>query len=107
MRRRGVFQWNRVLQRNRAPQSLGAPCRDVQLAFGVTPTAKADYIAFSVAASVASTTFSVASATFSAARSTDSAAFSNTSVVFSTRSEERRVGTEWVSTCRSRWSPYQ
>src|SRR3546814_109842 len=23
------------------------------------------------------------------------------------RSEERRVGTEWVSTCRSRWSPYQ
>src|SRR3546814_17369076 len=24
----------------------------------------------------------------------------------STRSEERRVGTECVSTCRSRWSPY-
>src|SRR3546814_17820316 len=23
-----------------------------------------------------------------------------------TRSEERRVGNEWVSTCRSRWSPY-
>src|SRR3546814_14012196 len=23
------------------------------------------------------------------------------------RSEERRVGTECVSTCRSRWSPYQ
>src|SRR3546814_19921445 len=23
-----------------------------------------------------------------------------------TRSEERRVGTECVSTCRSRWSPY-
>src|SRR3546814_13866665 len=22
------------------------------------------------------------------------------------RSEERRVGTEWVSTCRYRWSPY-
>src|SRR3546814_5734673 len=22
------------------------------------------------------------------------------------RSEERRVGKEWVSTCRSRWSPY-
>src|SRR3546814_12941839 len=22
------------------------------------------------------------------------------------RSEERRVGNEWVSTCRSRWSPY-
>src|SRR3546814_11799109 len=22
------------------------------------------------------------------------------------RSEERRVGTEWVSTCRSRWSAY-
>src|SRR3546814_16374346 len=22
------------------------------------------------------------------------------------RSEERRIGTEWVSTCRSRWSPY-
>src|SRR3546814_19653662 len=22
------------------------------------------------------------------------------------RSEERRVGTEWVSTCRSRWWPY-
>src|SRR3546814_18523717 len=25
----------------------------------------------------------------------------------SIRSEERRVGTEGVSTCRSRWSPYQ
>src|SRR3546814_17821022 len=24
-----------------------------------------------------------------------------------TRSEERRVGTECVSTCRSRWSPYR
>src|SRR3546814_20264672 len=24
---------------------------------------------------------------------------------FPTRSEERRVGKEWVSTCRSRWSP--
>src|SRR3546814_5710338 len=24
----------------------------------------------------------------------------------SNRSEERRVGKEWVSTCRSRWSPY-
>src|SRR3546814_14500155 len=24
----------------------------------------------------------------------------------SPRSEERRVGQEWVSTCRSRWSPY-
>src|SRR3546814_1503975 len=23
------------------------------------------------------------------------------------RSEERRVGNEWVSQCRSRWSPYQ
>src|SRR3546814_15972390 len=23
-----------------------------------------------------------------------------------TRSEERRVGKEWVSTCRARWSPY-
>src|SRR3546814_20018986 len=23
------------------------------------------------------------------------------------RSEERRVGKEWVRTCRSRWSPYQ
>src|SRR3546814_11258606 len=23
------------------------------------------------------------------------------------RSEERRVGKEWVSTCRSRWSPYE
>src|SRR3546814_14182427 len=22
------------------------------------------------------------------------------------RSEERRVGNEWVSTCRSRWAPY-
>src|SRR3546814_12473107 len=26
-------------------------------------------------------------------------------VVF-TRSDERRVGKEWVGTCRSRWSPY-
>src|SRR3546814_21132202 len=28
------------------------------------------------------------------------------SVLPSTRSEERRVGKECVSTCRSRWSPY-
>src|SRR3546814_11074049 len=27
-------------------------------------------------------------------------------VFFQTRSEERRVGKECVSTCRSRWSPY-
>src|SRR3546814_20474065 len=27
-------------------------------------------------------------------------------LVGSLRSEERRVGKEWVSTCRSRWSPY-
>src|SRR3546814_15323598 len=26
--------------------------------------------------------------------------------VWNLRSEERRVGKEWVSTCRSRWSPY-
>src|SRR3546814_18737400 len=26
--------------------------------------------------------------------------------IASGRSEERRVGKEWVSTCRSRWSPY-
>src|SRR3546814_19768048 len=26
--------------------------------------------------------------------------------VMSGRSEERRVGKEWVSTCRSRWSPF-
>src|SRR3546814_20299680 len=26
--------------------------------------------------------------------------------IFQTRSEERRVGKECVSTCRSRWSPY-
>src|SRR3546814_4944859 len=26
--------------------------------------------------------------------------------IFHTRSEERRVGKECVSTCRSRWSPY-
>src|SRR3546814_13107630 len=26
---------------------------------------------------------------------------------YNLRSEERRVGKEWVSTCRSRWSPYQ
>ena len=28
------------------------------------------------------------------------------SIQLSTRSEERRVGKECVSTCRSRWSPY-
>src|SRR3546814_20915769 len=26
--------------------------------------------------------------------------------LFSERSEERRVGKEWVRTCRSRWAPY-
>src|SRR3546814_11786853 len=30
----------------------------------------------------------------------------NKPTVTSTRSEERRVGKECVSTCRSRWSPY-
>src|SRR3546814_11679477 len=29
-----------------------------------------------------------------------------TPVMIGVRSEERRVGKEWVSTCRSRWSPY-
>src|SRR3546814_13139428 len=29
-----------------------------------------------------------------------------TLVIELARSEERRVGKEWVSTCRSRWSPY-
>src|SRR3546814_12823907 len=29
-----------------------------------------------------------------------------TVLVYGQRSEERRVGTECVSTCRSRWSPY-
>src|SRR3546814_12170665 len=28
------------------------------------------------------------------------------SIAFGSRSEERRVGKECVSTCRSRWSPY-
>src|SRR3546814_14199438 len=28
-------------------------------------------------------------------------------IAFAPRSEERRVGKECVSTCRSRWSPYQ
>src|SRR3546814_15875031 len=27
-------------------------------------------------------------------------------IALDARSEERRVGKEWVSTCRSRWSPY-
>src|SRR3546814_15113635 len=27
-------------------------------------------------------------------------------LVYTHRSEQRRVGKEWVSTCRSRWSPY-
>src|SRR3546814_12992782 len=31
---------------------------------------------------------------------------STTSLMVRSRSEERRVGKEWVSTCRSRWSPY-
>src|SRR3546814_20315619 len=29
-----------------------------------------------------------------------------TGTIFASRSEERRVGKECVSTCRSRWSPY-
>ena len=32
--------------------------------------------------------------------------YSHTKSYVSTRSEERRVGKECVSTCRSRWSPY-
>src|SRR3546814_12353661 len=34
------------------------------------------------------------------------AAFKLAAVRYALRSEERRVGTECVSTCRSRWSPY-
>src|SRR3546814_1219130 len=34
------------------------------------------------------------------------AMFANMSAEAETRSEERRVGKECVSTCRSRWSPY-
>src|SRR3546814_12338460 len=33
-------------------------------------------------------------------------AFRGGEAVFSARSEERRGGKEWVSTCRSRWSRY-
>src|SRR3546814_11656068 len=33
-------------------------------------------------------------------------AYIETEVTFEDRSEERRVGKECVSTCRSRWSPY-
>src|SRR3546814_20175659 len=36
----------------------------------------------------------------------ESAAFQGAAPSESTRSEERRVGKECVSTCRSRWSPY-
>src|SRR3546814_17121486 len=32
--------------------------------------------------------------------------FTSKTIPFSSRSEERRVGKECVSTCRSRWSPY-
>ena len=38
--------------------------------------------------------------------SAQAAAFQVTSNEIKTRSEERRVGKECVSTCRSRWSPY-
>src|SRR3546814_2118244 len=34
------------------------------------------------------------------------AAYAASSRVRGRRSEERRVGKEWVSTCRSRWAPY-
>src|SRR3546814_7008616 len=34
------------------------------------------------------------------------ATFSRRTARIAARSEERRVGTECVSTCRSRWSPY-
>src|SRR3546814_11132192 len=37
----------------------------------------------------------------------DSARFTRQDSVEGTRSEARRVGKECVSTCRSRWSPYQ
>src|SRR3546814_17141508 len=44
----------------------------------------------------------------SAAKHTGSAGLSEASVAtrLQARSEERRVGKECVSTCRSRWSPY-
>src|SRR3546814_15139815 len=41
-----------------------------------------------------------------AARASSSRSATNVSS-FESRSEERRVGNEWVSTCRSRWSPDQ
>src|SRR3546814_7782576 len=35
-----------------------------------------------------------------------SASLTRSAISALTRSEERRVGKEWVSTCRYRWSPY-
>src|SRR3546814_11576953 len=40
----------------------------------------------------------------SASKPLDFSAFP-TVLLLATRSDERRVGTEWVSTCRSRWGP--
>src|SRR3546814_19710377 len=44
---------------------------------------------------------------FSPANTSDAfTTYEDNGLYFRTRSEERRVGTEGVSTCRSRWSPY-
>src|SRR3546814_971929 len=43
---------------------------------------------------------------FSRRQSLNSELFDASAVISGMRSEERRVGKECVSTCRSRWSPY-
>src|SRR3546814_3373051 len=43
---------------------------------------------------------------YPAARGSEAVSLVLISALIATRSEERRVGKECVSTCRSRWSPY-
>src|SRR3546814_11831756 len=50
--------------------------------------------------------FSTAVETVRRTASASSNVAASTFVEYATRSEERRVGKECVSTCRSRWSPY-
>src|SRR3546814_14261231 len=55
---------------------------------------------------IAITNIGTTGSTVNLSDSDSEANYTNGKITFSNRSEERRVGKECVSTCRSRWSPY-
>src|SRR3546814_12098251 len=98
-----------------ARSSVGRPCGDTPWLWGLRWRSEALVKVKGIVGFVLAAVFCTCSA--SASSSIDEAEGSDALVVFlakrndkaftiTCRSEERRVGKECVSTCRSRWSPY-